>query len=476
MTSDQESFVKKFVEHLFEGDAAVFAGAGFSAPAGFVNWSELLSEIAEELGLDIEQETDLITLAQYHHTQKGRQKINHKIVAEFSEQARESENHRILARMPITTVWTTNYDRVIENAYLSNSKRPDVKYTNDHFNVNKSRRDVIVYKMHGDVENPQHAIITKYDYQNYSSTHQPFITALRGDLVTKTFLFVGFSFTDPNLDYILSRVRRDYGPDTKNHYCIFRRLKLEDKGSETPEKLTYNSIKQELLIEELKRSYNIHTVLIDSYSEITIMLKEVEKRYKQKTIFISGSAASYEPHTSEEGVGFTHKLAKLLIQKGYTLVNGFGLGIGSAIINGALEAIYDEPTKYSEAQLILRPFPQFATGDKTLPTLWQEYREKMLSYAGIAIFIFGNKLVNERIENAPGILAEYDIAVQQGLFILPIGATGYQAKEVWGRVEESYKERSQEFLTELNKLQDETKPLDELLPVIIKILNSINKK
>ena len=295
-------------------------------------------------------------------------------------------------------------------------------------------------------------------------------------MVTKTFLFVGFSFTDPNLDYILSRVRRDYGPDTKNHYCIFRRIKQGDKGSETAEKFTYNTIKQQLLIEELRKSYNIHAVLIDEYPELTEILMEIETRYKQKTVFISGSAASYEPHTTEMGVGFTHHLAKILIQKGYTVVNGFGLGIGSAVINGALEAIYEEPTKYSEAQLILRPFPQFATGEKTIGVLWQEYREKMISYAGIAIFIFGNKQINGQIELAPGIIAEYDIAVSKGLFILPIGATGYQAKVIWDKVKERYKDRSAGFTSHLEKLQDETQSLDELLPHIVNILTLINKK
>ncbi|WP_223654394.1 SIR2 family protein [Hymenobacter psoromatis] len=476
MTQDQASFIRKFVEHLFEGDTAIFAGAGFSVPAGYVNWSELLRDIADELRLDIDQETDLITVAQYHHTQRGRHAINHKIVAEFSEEARESENHRILTRLPISTIWTTNYDRVIEDTYSKNKKRPDVKYRNDHFSVNKSRRDVIVYKMHGDVEDADNAVITKYDYQNYNVTHQPFITALSGDLVTKTFLFLGFSFTDPNLDYILSRVRRDYGPNTKNHYCIFKRVKLGDKGSETEKQFTYNTIKQELLLEELRRSYRIFAVLIDDYPEITVMLAEIETQYKQRTIFISGSAATYAPHTPEQGVGFTHNLAKSLIQKNYTVVNGFGLGIGSAVINGALEAIYDEPTKYSEDQLVLRPFPQFATGEKTLGDLWQEYRQKMISYAGIAIFIFGNKEVSGETVNAPGVLAEYDIAVSKGLFILPIGATGYQAKVIWDRVKESYNDHSATFLAELEKLQDETQPLDALLTTITKVLTLINKK
>ena len=100
----------------------------------------------------------------------------------------------------------------------------------------------------------------------------------------------------------------------------------------------------------------------------------------------------------------------------------------------------------------------------------------MISYAGIAIFIFGNKQINGQIELAPGIIAEYDIAVSKGLFILPIGATGYQAKVIWDKVKERYKDRSAGFTSHLEKLQDETQSLDELLPHIVNILTLINKK
>ena len=40
-----------------------------------------------------------------------------------------------------------------------------------------------------------------------------FISALRGDLIEKTFLFLGFSFTEPSIDYIFSRVRVLYEND-----------------------------------------------------------------------------------------------------------------------------------------------------------------------------------------------------------------------------------------------------------------------
>ncbi len=44
-----EAFIKTYVKDIEAGVAAVFAGAGFSKSCGFVDWSELLSDITEEL-------------------------------------------------------------------------------------------------------------------------------------------------------------------------------------------------------------------------------------------------------------------------------------------------------------------------------------------------------------------------------------------------------------------------------------------
>ena len=59
------SFIRDFVKDLSENNAAIFAGAGLSKSSGYVNWKELLTDIAEELELKIDLESDLISLAQY---------------------------------------------------------------------------------------------------------------------------------------------------------------------------------------------------------------------------------------------------------------------------------------------------------------------------------------------------------------------------------------------------------------------------
>lgn len=354
---DIELFIRDYVNDIKAGSAALFAGAGLSIPAGFVSWKELIGDIAYELELDIEKESDLISLAQYHLNEKGnRHKINQKIITEFAEQAEETENHRIIARLPIASLWTTNYDDLIEKTYARYNRVCDVKTTPESLTNNIHKRDVVLYKMHGDYRNPNQAIITREQYETYSRTHLPFINMLMAELTAKTFLFIGFSFEDPNLQYVLSRLYAQYGEGQRNHYCIMRRVQLGDSGSEDQASCDYNSRKQGLMINDLRR-YGIQTLLVDDYRQITDVLYAIETQFKKSTVFISGSADNYQPYTREESIQFIHRLARLLIHKQYRIVNGFGWGVGTAVINGALEAIYDSQGKISESQLVLRPFP-----------------------------------------------------------------------------------------------------------------------
>ncbi|WP_204375420.1 SIR2 family protein [Aeromonas veronii] len=428
---EQNRLIEELLEAMNNRNLAIFAGAGLSIPAGYVNWKQLLKPIADELDLDIEkEENNLVQLAQYHCNvnQSNRGKINQLLVNEFSHCARLTENHRVLAKLPIETFWTTNYDKMIESALSNAGKIPDVKYNNKQLAFTVPRRDAIVYKMHGDAEHPSEAILTKDDYESYHVRMQPFLNALSGDLVSKTFLFIGFSFTDPNLDYILSRVRIAYSRDQRPHYCLLKNLERYD--DETDANFEYRQRKQELFIQDLLR-FGIKSVMVDEYKEITDILHQLEYKLRSKSIFISGAANIYDPYGEAESERFVYELSKELVAQNYKVVSGFGLGIGSAVISGALESIYMSGNKLDDDQLLLRPFPQTQVGETDLKALWRKYREDMISYAGIAIFIFGNKYFDGRVALSNGMMEEYEIALEQGLLVLPIGSTGYMAQELW---------------------------------------------
>lgn len=393
--------------------------------------------MADELGLDVEKENDLISLAQYYKNVNGsRSQINQLIIDSYGGKE-ISKNHRILARLPISTFWTTNYDSLIEDSLKEIKKIPDVKYTNAHLSQTEPKRDSIIYKMHGDRKHSDSTIILKEDYEEYHVKHAPFITALNGDLITKTFLFIGFSFSYPNLDYILSRMKVEYGTDNqKTHYALMREIKKIENENE--EEFIYRKTKQKLLIEDLKR-YNIQVIEIDSYEVITEILTTIEKKINQNNIFISGSADDYGALTKEKAINFIETLSKQLIKKGYNIVSGFGLGVGSYIIKGALEEIYLKSKTINDDRLLLRPFPQGIENEKNKDALWDKYRKDMISRVGISIFLFGNKREkNDKIVEASGVISEFEIAHINNNIIIPIGFTGGASKTIWNIVNEDF--------------------------------------
>jgi hypothetical protein len=182
---------------------------------------------------------------------------------------------------------------------------------------------------------------------------------------------------------------------------------------------------------------------------------------------------------SNKSTGVIHKLSSRLIKENFRIVNGFGWGIGSAVINGALERIYSKPEKYSEDQLIVKPFPQFRTGEKELDELWHEYRNNMIEYSGIAIFIFGNKKDSTeplKIIKAGGVDKEFRIAKNKGLFLIPVNATGWISSDLMEEIrKDNYLLPSKGDTYKLmENLYIEKEP-DKIIEIIVNIIQTINK-
>jgi hypothetical protein len=116
----------------------------------------LLSDIADELGLDIDAEHDLAAVAQYSlNKATGKRNALAKLIIDHSPPRSDApEPLRILARLPIRHVWTTNYDTLAEAAWGQERKLLDVKSRNSDLGVDKPWAHSILYKMHGSVDHP----------------------------------------------------------------------------------------------------------------------------------------------------------------------------------------------------------------------------------------------------------------------------------------------------------------------------------
>lgn len=476
MDINKYTFINRFVKELEENNVALFVGAGLSTASGYVNWKELLRPLAKELDINIDQEHDLVAIAQYIKNENGRNNISQHIMDKISPLKQITENHKILAKLPINTYWTTNYDKLIEKAIEEEGKVIDTKYTIHHLSITKNKRDVILYKMHGDIDHPSEAVLTKDDYEKYHLKMAPYITALSGDLVSKTFLFLGFSFTDPNLDSIMSRVRAYFEGHERQHYCIFKRCERADYNSEV--ELIAATVKQKLLIKDLDR-VNIKIILIDHYNEVTEILKKIERLYKRKTIFLSGSAHEFNQWPKYEVENFLCKLGSTLIDKNYKISSGIGLGIGNAFVTGAIQAVYNNDGKVNE-YISMSPFPQYIEDETLRNETWDKYRKEIIGSAGIALFFMGNKLVNEKVELADGMKKEFDIAHQLGLSVIPIGCSGYVAKELWeeviNNISKYYNNSDEKIIDAIRSLGERIEKPEQLISKITDIVDLISKE
>lgn len=479
MNKDIQEFIKTYCSALEESTAAIFAGAGLSKPAGFVDWKELLREIADEIDLDIDKESDLIAIAQYHVNENGgnRGKINQVLIDEFTKDSTVTVNNKLLAKLPIRTYWTTNYDTLIEDALKNEGKKVDVKITKENLSITVPNSDSVIYKMHGDISQPHRAVITKDDYESYNIKRQLFTTALQGDLVSKTMLFIGFSFDDPNLQYILSRIRILLDENKRTHYCFMKKVLPKDFQNE--QEFNYAEVRQNLKVNDLKR-YGIKVLLVSEYEEITEVLNELEQHYKRRNVFVSGSATDYGTWGERRCLEFASHLSKGIINNGNNIVTGFGLGVGSCVISGALEEIYKTRNYRVEERLISRPFPQNTTGQIPLQELWTTHRNNMIQNVGISIFIFGNKidaLTGETLE-ANGMIEEFEISIKYGIVPIPIGVTGFTARKLWEMVIGDFERYvpDKTLKAEYQLLGEEGRTDNEVIHTVIGLVNKLEKR
>lgn len=471
--------IREFTRELHNKNAAVFAGAGLSTASGYVDWKGLLKDIITDLGLNPDYENDLVTIAQYHCNQAcgNKAQLTQTIVNYFSQTKQPTVNHKILAKLPIHTYWTTNYDKLIETALIEAKKVPDVKYTLKQLSVTRPDRDVVVYKMHGDVDHASEAVISKDDYESYPLKMTPFVSALRGDLIEKTFLFLGFSFSDPNIDYILSRVRVQYEKDQRHHYCVQRRVaKL---ANEDEDSFKYRELKQHYFICDLKR-FGIQTVLVKDFQDITALLEKINASYKRSSIFISGAADEYMTLSPTDAQSFLHELSRQIASNNNRIITGFGLGVGGSVINGALAYLNDIGKTISDEDILMRPFPQIASGGVSLADQWTAYRKAMIEHAGIAIFVYGNKLDStKKIIPSDGMRQEFDLCVEAGVLPLPIGVTGYMAQTLWKEVcdnfDKFYPNATPAFRDEFKKLGDSSIAPPDLISVIQNLIKQLQR-
>lgn len=476
---EANTFIGRWAKSLELGSAGAFIGAGLSRRAGYPDWRLLLSDIATELGLDIDAEHDLAAVAQYalNKATGKRNALTKLIVDHFPPKSDAPEPFRTLARLPIRHVWTTNYDTLAEVAWVQERKLLDVKSRNGDLGIDKPWAHSILYKMHGSVDHPTEVVIAKDDYELYRRERPGFLQVLAGQLVTKQFLFLGFSFTDPNIGHLFASIRESFKDDGPEHYAIVRRPKRA-AGAGGRKRFMTEKIRHSLWVQDLQR-YGIQCVEVGEYEEVDDILHAVELKLAGRSVFVSGSLPVSAPADQRRRVeDVARAVGHAIASHQKRLVSGFGLVVGSAAVAGALGVVLKEAAPNLEKSLLLRPFPQEAPAGIDMTVFRSRYRDGMLQQAGIAVFICGLKDVpSKRVPvTADGVIEEFESAKRLGRVVIPVGSTGGAAAEIWKRVSKD-KRRWPPGLSsaDFERLNDPAQSAHEIAKLVEKVIVAADK-
>lgn len=221
------------------GESVLFAGAGTSARVGFPTWPQYMEHLASSCSeRGDEAAAALIRQRVADHDYLGAATVfktsrripegeRWKILAEpfcAVPDAKQLEKLDALLSLPFSAVITTNYDRVIHEvaSRVADVRRASGDVTRTSWTIPLERGDgslrggalrcdFFVARIHGRAELPTSMILDDRDYSQLDGDDE-YLDFLLDILRRRRCLFVGFSFIDPAIDYVLRVYESRFGP------------------------------------------------------------------------------------------------------------------------------------------------------------------------------------------------------------------------------------------------------------------------
>ena len=276
-----EQDIRFLAEELEKGKLVVFVGAGVSKNSGLPEWEELIKDYADYRGIKEFTSKQFLTIPEEVFERYGSLKYYEIAEKRFLGKYVPNSIHRILKKMKLTYIITTNYDTLIEDEIKNLqivSKDEDLPYTNS----NK-----MLIKMHGDFEN-KNIVLKQSDYDNYEKNFQLISTLVKGLFTTNTVLFIGYSYSDTNVQQIMNWIKEILKEKTRKAFLV-EFTNEDSKEEENGEQINKISLKllndnnDEVLYENKKERFN------NNYEKtLTKFLSNIyneKEKVKQEKIF-----------------------------------------------------------------------------------------------------------------------------------------------------------------------------------------------
>jgi len=340
---DYNQQLNNLIKDFQSRDLTLVLGAGISAPYGLPEWNTLLQKLISNLSdtktkqqsrgisyviskiyTELFPGNSLITARYLNQTyselfpnsslefeRKVRDSLYENIKTNWNSQpVKEIINLCYGSHRGIDSIITFNYDDIIEKAFENIKQRADLEipYKSIYDNAIKPQKDEIsIYHVHGFLPRDKpltfrNKITLSEDFyhQQYNNTYSWNNIIQINKYRDKTCLFIGLSFTDPNLRRLLDISNQQKGSeDSDFHYVIRKRYDREKTKNQIKQIIEKNQnifddkLKNKLSLQEVNdkliqlienfeekddKSFGISTIWIDNFNEIENILKTIRSR------------------------------------------------------------------------------------------------------------------------------------------------------------------------------------------------------
>lgn len=199
-----------FVQGVQPDSTILFFGAGSSVPSGAPSVAEIIEQLSSKFsmpssGFALPELTDLI---------EQRTKDRRRMINELQTMFRRARPTGGLLNVPLyewKSIYTTNYDTLIEQAYEKKNYPLATYHSNFNFSVSPKNTRTKLYKLHGTIDEDvsiggnSRIIITEADYNFAHEFRQHLFDTLKAELSESKLIIVGYSLSDHMIKDIINK-------------------------------------------------------------------------------------------------------------------------------------------------------------------------------------------------------------------------------------------------------------------------------
>lgn len=385
----QQEFIVEFSNSLYNNRGVYFIGSGISVPSKLPDWKGLMKKFVREIGINEVLDTDdLPLLAQYYSNNRTKKDLCNAINSDFANKV-PNLYHEILKVTNVSTIWTTNYDDLLEKTFNNDV---ELKISDeDIFTFVEDNDKIEIIKIHGSINhNSEDIVITQSDYEDFFINKPTVVQRLKVDLLQKSFVFIGYNYGDPNIQNIITEVRRLKSLKNKIKHYILLKNKTDQKFK--------------LWCDNLER-YNIFPVLYEEHNDLEKILNVISLKSRGKSVFITGS------HTHDK-IEDLDLLTDCILNNNLILIDGQSAGVMRTVMSFFTTYCIDEKIDYQrKIKYFPNPYaadPKFANDSSLLPQL-KDFRKPLMRASHVVIAFDGGM----------GTRAEIELAIEMGCIVIP---------------------------------------------------------